>query len=89
LLNTPHRHVSLFRNGANQALRIPKEFELPGTSAWVYRDGPRLVIEPVASQAASLALAMQGWADLDGDLDASSAFADIDRDLLALDDVVL
>jgi antitoxin VapB len=24
-----HRHVRLFRNGRNQAVRIPVEFELP------------------------------------------------------------
>lgn len=41
------RKVSLFRNGRSQALRIPKEFELPGTEAMIRRDGDRLVIEPV------------------------------------------
>lgn len=24
------RHVKLFKNGRNQAVRIPREFELPG-----------------------------------------------------------
>jgi len=42
-----HKHVRLFRNGRNQAVRIPVEFELPGDEAIVYRDGDRLVIEPV------------------------------------------
>jgi antitoxin VapB len=41
------RHVRLFRNGRNQAVRIPVEFELPGDEAVIYRDGDRLVIEPV------------------------------------------
>jgi antitoxin VapB len=41
------RHVRLFRNGRNQAVRIPVEFELPGTEAIMHRDGDRLVIEPV------------------------------------------
>ena len=41
------RHVRLFRNGRNQAVRIPVEFELPGDEAIMYRDGDRLVIEPV------------------------------------------
>jgi len=40
------REVSIFQNGRNQALRIPREFELPGKSALMYQDGPRLVIEP-------------------------------------------
>ena len=41
------RHVRLFRNGRNQAVRIPVEFELPGDEAVMHREGDRLVIEPV------------------------------------------
>ena len=41
------RHVRLFRNGRNQAVRIPVEFELPGNEAIMHRDGDRLVIEPM------------------------------------------
>jgi antitoxin VapB len=40
------RRVKLFRNGANQAVRIPREFELPGSEAVMRRDGERLIIEP-------------------------------------------
>lgn len=41
------RHVRLFRNGRNQAVRIPVEFELPGEEAIMHRDGEKLVIAPV------------------------------------------
>jgi antitoxin VapB len=41
------RHVKLFRNGRNQAVRIPVEFEMPGDEAIMHREGDRLVIEPV------------------------------------------
>jgi len=41
------RRVRLFRNGRNQAVRIPVEFELLGDEAIMHRDGDRLVIEPV------------------------------------------
>jgi antitoxin VapB len=41
------RHVKLFRNGRNQAVRIPREFELPGTDAIMRKEGQRLIIEPV------------------------------------------
>ena len=41
------RHVKLFRNGRNQAVRIPREFELPGQDAVMRKDGPRLIIEPM------------------------------------------
>jgi antitoxin VapB len=41
------RHVKLFRNGRNQAVRIPREFELPGEDAIMRKEGNRLVLEPV------------------------------------------
>jgi len=46
-LMTEQRRVRLFRDGRNQAVRIPVEFELPGDEAIMHRDGDRLVIEPV------------------------------------------
>jgi antitoxin VapB len=39
------RHVKLFRNGRNQAVRIPREFELPGTDAMMRKEGDRLILE--------------------------------------------
>ncbi len=41
----PERHVKLFKNGRNQAVRIPREFELPGVNAIMRKEGERLVIE--------------------------------------------
>lgn len=43
------RRVKVFRNGRNQAVRIPREFELPGDEAIIRKEGNRLVIEPVRS----------------------------------------
>lgn len=40
------RHVKLFKNGRNQAVRIPREFELPGEDAIMRKEGHRLIIEP-------------------------------------------
>jgi antitoxin VapB len=40
------RPVRLFRNGANQAVRIPREFELPGQDAIMSREGDAIVIRP-------------------------------------------
>lgn len=42
------RHVKLFKNGRNQAVRIPREFELPGEDAVMRKEGTRLIIEPAA-----------------------------------------
>jgi antitoxin VapB len=40
------RRVKLFRDGRNQAVRIPREFELPGEEAIMRKDGERLIIDP-------------------------------------------
>ena len=53
----PARHVKLFRNGRNQAVRIPVEFEMPGQDALMYRDGDRLIIEPARKKGLSALLA--------------------------------
>lgn len=42
------RCVRLFRNGRNQALRIPRDLELPGREAILRKEGDRLVVEPLA-----------------------------------------
>lgn len=47
---TKKRTVSLFRNGRSQAIRIPKEFELPGEEATISKDGKRLIVEPVPAK---------------------------------------
>ena len=39
------KSVSLFRNGRNQAIRIPVEFELPGKEATIRKEGNLLIIE--------------------------------------------
>jgi antitoxin VapB len=57
------RRVRFFRNRYNQALRIPRELELPGNEAILYKDGPRLIIEPVPCE--SLADLLMQWEPLD------------------------
>ena len=64
------RQVRLFRNNRNQAIRIPVEFELPGSEAIISRDGDRLVIEPVRKK--GLAALLDSWTLLD------EAFPEID-----------
>ncbi|MBX9812110.1 MAG: AbrB/MazE/SpoVT family DNA-binding domain-containing protein [Burkholderiales bacterium] len=59
------RHVRLFKNGRNQALRIPREFELPGNEAILHKEGDRLIIEPV--QHRSLRVLLATWASLEED----------------------
>ena len=42
------RHARLFRNGRNQALRIPRELEFPGDEVILHKEDDRLIVEPVA-----------------------------------------
>lgn len=41
------RHAALFRNGRNQAVRIPREFEMEGTVVLMRKDGDRLILMPI------------------------------------------
>ena len=85
------RHVRLFRNGANQAVRIPREFEFPTNDAIMRREGGRLIIEaaPKPHQkgtAAALLAALESMKDWEPVLEE---FPDVDEGLLPLDDIVL
>ena len=40
------RRVKFFRNGRNQDVPIPREFELSGDEVILRKDGNRLIIEP-------------------------------------------
>ena len=53
----PQRHVKLFKNGRNQAVRIPREFELPGEDAIIRKEGDRLIIEPAPAKSLLAVLA--------------------------------
>jgi antitoxin VapB len=60
------RRVKLFTNGRNQAVRIPREFELPGDEALMRKEGDRLIIEP--SQRRSLLAVLEQLETLEEDL---------------------
>lgn len=61
----PERHVKLFKNGRNQAVRIPREFELPGNDAIMRKEGDKLIIEAVPPK--SLLALLATLTDLDDD----------------------
>jgi antitoxin VapB len=46
----PERRVKFFKHGRNQAVRIPREFELPGDEAIMRKEGERLIIEPAPTK---------------------------------------
>lgn len=65
-LASTQRSVRLFRNGRNQAVRIPRELELPGREATLRKEGSRLILEPLA--APSLLAVLEGLEPLGDDL---------------------
>jgi len=72
------RRVRLFRNGRNQALRIPREFEFEGDEAILRREGDRLIIEPVRKGKLLTLLASLEPLDV--------LFPNVDEDLPGLDE---
>ena len=59
------RHVKVFKNGRNQAIRIPRELELSVSEATIRREGNSLIIEPV--ERTSLLDLVATWDELDVD----------------------
>lgn len=77
------RKVSLFRNGRNQAVRIPVEFELPGNEALMRKEGDMLIIEAKPGKKKTLVEYLDSMEPL-------SDFPDIDdSDLPPLRDIAL
>lgn len=79
--NHRERHVRLFRNGRNQALRIPREFELEGDEALVRKEGERLIVEPIRK---GRLLALLSTLE-----PLNDSLPDVDGDLPPLDDAAL
>lgn len=42
------KEAKLFRNNRSQAVRIPVELEMPGDRVLIYREGKKLILEPVS-----------------------------------------
>jgi antitoxin VapB len=62
------RHVRLFRNGRSQAVRIPRDFELPGNDAIMRQVDGKLVIEAAPEKSLKRLLAlMDSWEPLPKD----------------------
>ena len=72
------RHARLFRNGRNQALRIPREFELLAEEVIIQKIGDDLMIKPIKKNQ-TLAVLLASWLPLEID------FPELD-DALPLDE---
>ncbi|MBR9979596.1 MAG: antitoxin [Desulfatitalea sp.] len=40
--------AKLFQNGSSQAVRLPKEFRMPGTEVKIFKKGNQVILEPIA-----------------------------------------
>lgn len=80
-MSISQRQVRLFRNGRNQALRIPREFEFEGDEAIVHKEGDRLIVEPV--RRGRLLTLLSSLDPID------EPFPDVDEDQLPLDEDLL
>ena len=54
-----HGIAKLFKSGRSQAVRLPKEFRMPGDRVRVRRDGSKVILEPMATDLQSW------WTELD------------------------
>jgi antitoxin VapB len=75
------RRVRIFRNGRNQAIRIPREMELEGAEALVHREGDRLIVQ--SARRGKLLSVLSRLEPLE------ETFPDVDEGLPAPDDIKL
>ncbi|MCO6186568.1 antitoxin [Rhizobium sp. L1K21] len=77
------RHLKVFKNGRNRAIRIPVEFEFPGDEVIMRKEGDKITIEPVEGAGSDFFHWLSKQEPLDED------FPDVDEGLLPLRDVKL
>lgn len=65
---TAERHVKVFKNGRNRAVRIPVEFEFAGDEVIMRKEGDRIIMEPIERKRNLLAL-LQSLEPIDEDFD--------------------
>ena len=57
-LSQERKTARLFANGASQAVRLPKEFRMEGTEVRIWKEGERVVLEPLKTS-----FSWDEWAD--------------------------
>lgn len=53
--------TKVFRNGGSQAVRLPKECRFPEGEVLVWREGRRVILEPVDEWPASFLACLGAW----------------------------
>lgn len=63
------RHVRIFKNGRNRAVRIPVEFDFPGDEVIMRKEGDKITLEPVKKKQESLIQWLRRQPPLDEDFE--------------------
>lgn len=77
------RHLKVFKNGRNRAVRIPVEFEFSGDEIIMRKEGDKITIEPVESGNGTFFQWLSKQEPIEDE------FPDVDEGLLPLRDIEL
>ena len=58
------KRAKLFKSGRSQAVRLPKEFRMPGTEVKISREGRKVVLEPIPVDFDALFAELDSYGDL-------------------------
>ena len=53
--------AKLFKVGGSQAVRLPKEFRLPGDRVSIHREGKRIILEPIDAKPGKSVEEIRAW----------------------------
>lgn len=53
--------AKLFKVGGSQAVRLPKEFRMPGDRVSIHKEGDRVVLEPLTKRRWNSAEEVRAW----------------------------
>ncbi|MGV9007798.1 MAG: antitoxin [Brevundimonas sp.] len=68
--------AKLFTSGGSQAVRLPKAYRFEGSEVLIWRDGPRVILEPIPQRARSQAELDAMWARIRALDDPDDLFPD-------------
>jgi antitoxin VapB len=55
--------AKLFQTGRSQAVRLPKEYRMPGKAVKIYREGDKVILEPLNTSWNALLMALDEFPD--------------------------
>lgn len=63
--STARHTAKIFKNGSSQAVRLPKEYRLPGERAAIYHLGRGIILQPICETWGDVYNAMEGLSEED------------------------